>query len=74
MQTVRNENNFELTAKIVVNFSNDEVASLPITAFNTYICAEILADKLELVPNVLNGISIDVNNNSLTVTIIKNGK
>ncbi|MEO8414872.1 MAG: isoleucine--tRNA ligase [Ginsengibacter sp.] len=74
MQTLRKENNFELTDKIVVNVINDEVARLPITEFNTYICAEILADKLELVPNVLNGISIDVNNNSLTVTIIKNGK
>src|ERR1700690_2671606 len=44
IQTVRKEKNFELTDKIVVNLVNDEAARVPITEFNTYICAEILAD------------------------------
>ena len=52
----------------------DDVAIIPITEFNTYICAEILADKLEFVPKLSDGITIDVNNHSLTVTVTKKGK
>ena len=74
IQTLRKEKNFELTDKIVVNLVNDEVARIPITEFNTYICAEILADQLEFVPKLADGITIDVNNHSLTVTVTKKGK
>jgi isoleucyl-tRNA synthetase len=74
IQTLRKEKNFELTDKIVVNLVNDEVARVPITEFNTYICAEILADQLEFVPKLADGITIDVNNHSLTVTVTKKGK
>src|SRR5664279_3982697 len=74
IQTLRKDKNFELTDKIVVNLVNDEVAIVPITEFNTYICAEILADKLEFFPKLSDGITIDVNNHSLTVTVTKKGK
>ncbi|KAA9039353.1 isoleucine--tRNA ligase [Ginsengibacter hankyongi] len=74
IQTLRKEKNFDLTDKIVVNLVNDEVAMLPINEFNTYICAEILADKLEFVPKLVDGITIDVNNHSLTVTVTKKAK
>jgi isoleucyl-tRNA synthetase len=73
IQNLRKEKNFELTDKIVVNVVKDEVASIPITEFNNYICAEILADKLEFVPKLPDGIAIDVNNHSLTVTVTKKG-
>ncbi|HEY5407761.1 MAG TPA: isoleucine--tRNA ligase, partial [Ginsengibacter sp.] len=74
IQTLRKEKNFELTDKIVVNLLNDEAAIIPINEFNTYICAEILADKLEFVPKLSDGITIDVNNHSLTVKVTKKGK
>ncbi|MGH2647757.1 MAG: DUF5915 domain-containing protein, partial [Ginsengibacter sp.] len=74
IQTLRKEKNFELTDKIVVNLINDEVARVPITEFNNYICGEILADKIEFVPKLVDGITIDVNNHSLTVTVTKKGK
>jgi isoleucyl-tRNA synthetase len=73
IQNLRKEKNFELTDKIVVNVVKDEAASIPITEFNNYICAEILADKLEFVPKLPDGIAIDVNNHSLTVTVTKKG-
>ncbi len=73
IQTLRKENNFELTDKIVVNIEYNEIAKLPINEFNTYICAEILADTLEFVPQIADGITIDVNNHSLTVTVTKKG-
>src|SRR5262249_43166224 len=74
IQTLRKDKNFELTDKIVVNIVNDDNALVPITEFNNYICAEILADKLEFVPKLANGITIDVNNQPLIVTINKKGQ
>ena len=73
IQTIRKENNFELTDKIVVKLVEDEIVRAPIIQFNTYICAEILADKLTFVPKLPGGIPIDVNNHSLTVTVTKKG-
>jgi isoleucyl-tRNA synthetase len=73
IQTIRKENNFELTDKIVVKLVEDEIVRAPIIEFNTYICAEILADNLTFVPKLPGGIAIDVNNHSLTVTVTKKG-
>jgi isoleucyl-tRNA synthetase len=73
IQSIRKENNFELTDKIIVKLEEDEVARAPIIEFNDYICAEILADKLLFVPEITDGISIDVNNHLLTVTVTKKG-
>ena len=74
IQNLRKDKNFELTDKIVVNLVNDEIARVPITEFNNYICAEILADTIEFVPKLADGITIDVNSHSLTVKVTKKGK
>ncbi len=71
IQTIRKEQNLELTDKIVVKVADDSDAKAAITEFNNYICAEILADKLEFVAKIAGGTSIEVNNNSLTVTVTK---
>jgi isoleucyl-tRNA synthetase len=39
--------------------------------FNDYICAEILADKLEVVPDIADGTQIEVNDLSLKVFVTK---
>jgi isoleucyl-tRNA synthetase len=44
-----------------------------ITQFNDYICAEILADRLELVPDMTGGIEIEVNEIPLRVLVDKKG-
>jgi isoleucyl-tRNA synthetase len=41
--------------------------------FNDYICAEILADKLELVPEIEDGTEIEINDTSLKVIVLKKG-
>jgi isoleucyl-tRNA synthetase len=41
--------------------------------FNTYICAEILADKLEIVPEMQDGTEIEINDISLKVIVSKKG-
>jgi isoleucyl-tRNA synthetase len=41
--------------------------------FNDYICAEILADKLEIVPEIEDGIEIEINDIPLKVIVSKKG-
>ena len=41
--------------------------------FKDYICAEILADKLEMVPEIQDGTEIDINDVSLKVIVSKKG-
>jgi isoleucyl-tRNA synthetase len=55
----------------VVKIEENEMARLSVTQFYSYICAEILADQLDFVPKLADGITIDVNNHSLTVTVTK---
>ena len=71
IQNIRKEQNFELTDKIVVKVADDDGAKTAITEFNNYICAEILADKLEFVREIEGGTPIEVNNDSLTVKVTK---
>ncbi|MEO8112296.1 MAG: isoleucine--tRNA ligase, partial [Ginsengibacter sp.] len=73
IQNLRKENDFDLTDRIVVKVSDTNNARAIITEFNDYICAEILADKLEFDSEIDNGTSIEVNNDNLTVTITKKG-
>ncbi len=71
IQTLRKEKNLELTDKILVQIFQNETLKASITQFNDYICAEILAEKLEFVPQIKDGISIEVNNATLIVNITK---
>lgn len=73
VQNLRKENELELTDKIVVKVAVDGDGRLAITEFNNYICAEILADKLEFADLIEDGTSIEVNNQSLTVKVSKKG-
>jgi isoleucyl-tRNA synthetase len=41
--------------------------------FKTYICAEILADKLDIVPEINDGTEIDINDVLLNVIVSKKG-
>jgi isoleucyl-tRNA synthetase len=49
IQKIRKDNGYELTDRIVVKIAEAPALKDSITQFNRYICAEILADKLELV-------------------------
>ncbi|MEJ7822454.1 MAG: isoleucine--tRNA ligase [Chitinophagaceae bacterium] len=71
IQNVRKDQNLELTDKISVKIGENAPLKNSITRFNDYICAEILADKLEFVAEIKDGISIEVNDYQLQVNIIK---
>jgi len=71
IQNLRKEKDFELTDKIVVIIEEKDGIKDIITEFNEYICAEILAEKIEFAPEVSEGVEIDVNNDTFTVNITK---
>ena len=71
IQTLRKEQNFSVTDRIMVKVVKNETALLSINEFYSYICAEILADSLESVIDLPDGTTIDVNGESLKITVNK---
>ncbi len=55
IQKIRKESGFELTDRIAVQVTDEETLRPSITQFKSYICAEILADSLDLVPEIADG-------------------
>ncbi len=73
IQKIRKDSGFDLTDRITVKLTENEALIPAITQFNGYICAEILADKLEFVPHLSEGTDIEVNDFQLKVHVQKNG-
>lgn len=73
IQKIRKDSGFELTDRIDVIVAAPNGIKDSLAAFNTYICAEILADKLEIVSEIQGGILIELNDVSLNVIVSKKG-
>lgn len=71
IQKIRKDSGFELTDRIFVKVAETDALKSSITQFNDYICAEILADKLEVVPQMADGTEIEVNDTVLKVLVTK---
>ena len=71
IQKIRKESGFDLTDKIEVKVAASNGLKNSLAQFNDYICAEILADKLELVAEIDNGTEIEINDISLKVIVLK---
>ena len=71
IQKIRKESGFEVTDRIIVNIQDYEPLNSAIINFSDYICAEILADALKIVPEVTNGEKIEVNDVILDIFIHK---
>jgi isoleucyl-tRNA synthetase len=71
IQKIRKDNGYALTDRIVVQLTKQESLQNSFTKYNSYICAEILADKLELVSELNDGVEIDVNEIPLKVSVEK---
>ncbi|HSZ34690.1 MAG TPA: class I tRNA ligase family protein, partial [Puia sp.] len=71
IQKIRKDQEFDLTDRINVQIGGAMTLEETIREFNYYICAEILADKLDLVANLTNGTLIEVNDVPLTVFVTK---
>jgi isoleucyl-tRNA synthetase len=73
IQKIRKDSGFELTDRINVIVAAPNGLKESLAMFNTYICAEILADKLEIVPELQDGTVIELNDVSLNVIVSKKG-
>jgi isoleucyl-tRNA synthetase len=71
IQNIRKDQGLDITDKILVKVAENEGMKATITEYNDYICAEILAEKLEFVADLKNGTSIEVNDYQLKVNVIK---
>jgi isoleucyl-tRNA synthetase len=71
IQKIRKDNGYELTDKILVKIADTPTLKESLTQFKDYICTEILADSLELVPEIANGTEIEVNDILLKVFVTK---
>ena len=71
IQKIRKENGYELTDRIVVQLTRQKELGVSVNKYNAYICAEILADKLEFVPEISDGTEIEVNDIPLKVFVTK---
>jgi isoleucyl-tRNA synthetase len=73
IQKIRKDSGFELTDRIIVKVSAANSIKESLAQFNNYICAEILADKLEIVPDLQEGTEIEVNDIYFKVNVLKKG-
>ncbi len=73
IQKIRKESGFELTDRIDVKVTAANGMRESLAQFKDYICAEILADTLEIVPEINEGIDIEVNDVLLKAIVSKKG-
>ncbi len=72
IQKIRKDADFELTDRILVRMEKNENLNTSIINFYSYICAEILADNIEFLDNIPEGIDIEVNETTFKVQVLKN--
>ncbi|HEX8316464.1 MAG TPA: isoleucine--tRNA ligase, partial [Flavisolibacter sp.] len=73
IQKIRKDSGFALTDRIEVKVAAANGIAESLGKYNDYICAEILADKLEITSTIEDGVEIEVNDNPLKVIVIKKG-
>jgi len=73
VQNIRKESGFDLTDRIFVDVLDNTELKPSINEFKNYICAEILADRLNWVPELQDGTEIEVNDILLKVSVNKKG-
>jgi isoleucyl-tRNA synthetase len=72
IQRLRKDSGLEVTDRIVVEIEEYEPFKSAIINYCDYICAEILADKMNMVPQIEGGTTIEVNEVMLRIFISKN--
>ncbi len=71
IQTIRKDGNLNVTDRVLVQVESDEILQQSLIQFKDYICREILADKLEFSLRPIHGITIEVNDAIINVTVTK---
>jgi isoleucyl-tRNA synthetase len=73
IQKIRKDSNFDLTDRIEVTASAVGGLKDSLAQYKAYICAEILADRLEFLSEIQAGTEIEINDVSLNVIVLKKG-
>ncbi|RYY53517.1 MAG: isoleucine--tRNA ligase [Chitinophagaceae bacterium] len=73
IQKIRKDSGFELTDRIEVTVGATNAIQASLAQFKDYICAEILADKLDFVADLADGVQIELNDVMLNVIVLKKG-
>jgi isoleucyl-tRNA synthetase len=73
IQKIRKDTGFDLTDRILVKVTAINGLKDSLVQYNDYICAEILAEKVEIVPELEGGTEIEVNEVLLKVIVSKKG-
>lgn len=73
IQKIRKDSGLELTDRIELKVAARNGLKASLAQFKDYICAEILADSLEFVPELEGGTEIDINEVLLNVIVTKKG-
>jgi isoleucyl-tRNA synthetase len=71
VQKIRKDNNYELTDRIQVMVEETDLLKNALNHFNSYICTEILADKIEFSSKIEDGTEIEINDFKINVFITK---
>ena len=71
IQNIRKSSGFEITDKIKVSLSKNEQTDGAVKEYNTHICNQVLANSLNLVDEVKDGIELSFDDFSLFVSVIK---
>ena len=71
LQLLRKESGLLVMDKINVQIADNLYTNASLSIYNSYICSEILANSVQVVDNVVDGIEIEVNENLVNVKINK---
>jgi len=72
IQKLRKDNDYQVTDRITVKILKQDGINEAILDYKAYICAEILADALEIVDVLNDGIDVEVNEMPVKIIINKN--
>lgn len=73
VQKIRKDSGFELTDRVEIRVAEVDGLKDSLARFKDYICAEILADKLEFEPGLTTGTAVEINDLLLNVIVSKKG-
>ena len=71
IQNIRKSSGFEITDRIIVELSKNPVSDDAVKEYNSYICNQVLANSLNLVDEVKDGIELDMDEFKLMIDVKK---
>ena len=71
IQAIRKESGFEITDRIAVTLSSDEVSDAAVEQFREYICNQVLADSIVVNSSIVSNETIELDGASIKVSVEK---